>query len=122
MQREPLHSMHIELREFVMQTQIMLKAVRKLLTRTQQASGQSSIGNAASLPLHVSPHCGNMVGDAAEQNEFEANPVAASDPCAVVPEVATASPQDAAELSSTSTATQRLEAIKRRLSEQIQKS
>ena len=62
------------------------------------------------------------MGHIAEQNEFEANPIAASELCAEVSEVATASPQDASEPSPTSTATERLEAIKRRLSEQLQKN
>lgn len=92
MRHEPLLSMQEELREFVMQTQIKLTAVRKL------------------------------IGDTAEHDEFEVNPVATSDRCAVLPEVATTSPRDASELFPTSTATQRLEAIKRRLSEQIEKN
>lgn len=122
MQREPLLSMQEELREFVMRTQIRLTAVRKLMSHTRTESRQSSIGNSDSLPLQVSAHCGAFLGDTAEHQEFKAKLEAASDLCAVVPEAATASPQDASELSPTSTATDRLEAIKRRLSEQIQKN
>jgi hypothetical protein len=122
MQREPLLSMQEELREIVMRTQNRLTAVRKLMTHTRPASRQSSIGSGDTLPLHVSPHCGALIGDTAEHQEFEENLEAASDLCAVVSEVATASPQDASEPSPTSTATDRLEAIKRRLSEQIQKN
>ncbi len=105
-----------------MQTQIRLTAIRKLITRTEQPRGQGSIGNADSLPLYVSPHCGTLIGDTVEQNEYEANPVADSDLCPVGSEIATSSPQVAAELYPESTGTERLEAIKRRLAEQIQKN
>lgn len=122
MRHEPLLSLQEELREFVMQTQDKLTAVRKLMAHMQPANSKSSIGDGDLLPRHVSPHGGTLIRDTIEHDEFEASPLATSTLCALVPEVATTSPLDASELSPTSTATQRLEAIKRRLNEQIEKN
>ncbi len=110
MQRAHILSMQAELHEFVKQTQIRLKAVRKLINHTRQASPQNIVGSGDSLPPHVPPHTGTSIVNTAQIL------------CPVVLEIARPSLQDAAELNSAPTATERLESIKRRLAEQIQKN
>ncbi len=123
MQRDALLSMQAELREFVVQTQIRLMAVRKLIADAQLAtSNQSTTNIGESQPPCVPPHTGRSKADAAEQNIFAASPMAGFDLQPIVSEIETASSPDVAELHSTSNATDRLEAIKRRLAEQIQKT
>ena len=122
MQRIFLLSMQAELREFVMQTQIRLSAVRMLLAHTQQASQQSSINVDDTPPTYIPPHSGTLAGDVTEQNICEANPPAAAALCPLVPETETAAAQDAAATQPLSTTTKRLESIKRRLAEQIHKT
>ncbi len=109
MQRIFLLSMQAELREFVMQTQIRLTAVRMLFAHTQQASQQSSINVDDTPPTYIPPHSGTLAGDVTEQNICAANPPAAA-------------AQDTAATQPPSTTANRLESIKRRLAEQIHKT
>ncbi len=114
--------MQKELREFAAQASRRLTAVRQWIAHNRQTSQSTLADKCISLPLRISQHSEAQADDTAEWHQFETNLVAASELRSAVADASTSPRLGATELDPTSIATQRLEAIKQRLSDQIQKS